>query len=218
MTILGALIATVFVALLLSGEQAVALALATRALSPRDKKWAVNLGTLGFIGLRVALALALLALAGSPGLGLFCAVVLLGAVAALSSRDDTGPDLPLSRGLGSALRSAMIYDAPLALFGMVAIYAAAEGERPVVLLGLALSIPLIALGSAQFLTSLRRPPVLFFGAAVLGWLGGQMGAADSLLHPLDLASAKLAGGGLGAMIALGLSLFARRRWLLGLLK
>lgn len=218
MDLIGALIEVVFVALLLSGEQAVALALATRALSPRDKKLAVNIGTLGFIGLRVALALALLALTAAPGLGLFCALVLIGAVAALSFRDETGPDLPLSRGLGAALRSAVGYDAPLALFAMVAIFSAAQGERVLTLLGLALSIPLIALGSAQFLTALRRPPLLFFGAGLLGWIAGQAAALDLLLHPLDIEAAKLAGGGLGAFVALGLSLLGRRGWIKGRFK
>jgi predicted tellurium resistance membrane protein TerC len=65
---------------------------------------------------------------------------------------------------------------------MTAVYAAAHGERPLVLFGLALSIPLLALGSAQFITILRKPPLLWAGAGLLGWVAGQMAAADSFVR------------------------------------
>jgi len=102
--------------------------------------------------------------------------------------ETSGSKAPL-RSLSAALLAALAMDAPIALQNMVAVQAAAQGARSLVQFGLALSIPLLALGSAGFIAVLRKPPLVWAGAGLLGWLAGQMAAADALVLasriPLD---------------------------------
>jgi YjbE family integral membrane protein len=179
---LASLIEIVWLSFLLSGDNAVLLALATRALPQQQRRPGVMLGTLLFIFLRIAIAFALLACAGLPGVGLFGAVLLIWTALSLAMRPESpAPNAP-RRCLSAALFACLAADAPAALQNMTAVYAAAHGERPLVLFGLALSIPLLALGSAQFITILRKPPLLWAGAGLLGWVAGQMAAADSFVR------------------------------------
>ena len=64
---------------------------------------------------------------------------------------------------------------------MLGVQAAAGGAKPLVMFGLALSIPLLALGSAQFINILRKTPLLWASAGLLGWVAGKMAAADALV-------------------------------------
>ncbi len=186
---LASLIEIVWLSFLLSGDNAVLLALATRALPQEQRRTGVLLGTVLFILVRAALAFALLAYAHLAGVRLLSAIVLIWAAVSLTRRGDTsGPKAPL-RSLSAALLASLAMDAPFALQNMVAVQAAAQGARSLVQFGLALSIPLLAVGSAGFITVLRKPPLVWAGAGLLGWLAGQMAAADTLVlanrMPLD---------------------------------
>lgn len=182
---LAGLIEIVWLDLILSGDNAVLLALATRALPQPQRRPGVLLGTVLFIGLRIGVAFALLTCAGLPGVGLFGAIVLIWAALALAMRHEAQQKPPAQkapqRTLSAALLACLAADAPAALQNMTAVNGAAQGVRPLVLFGLALSIPLIALGSAQFINVLRKPPLLWAGAGLLGWIAGQMAAADALV-------------------------------------
>jgi predicted tellurium resistance membrane protein TerC len=170
----------------------VALAWSTRALPQEQRRLAVNLGGLGFMILRAMLAFALFVCLKLAGFGLFCGLLLLWAAVAVSLRAEAPPadPPPPRRALGAALVSLLAADAPAALFSMLALTAAAQGSRHLVMFGLALAIPLLALGSAQFITILRKPPLLWLNAAFLGWLGGGVAARDPFwagtAMPLDL--------------------------------
>ncbi|WP_374546790.1 hypothetical protein, partial [Rhodoblastus sp.] len=189
--IIAGLIEIVWLDFILSGENAVALAMATRALPAERKRLGVNLGTILFILLRIALAYALMACVGLPGFGLAGAALLLWAALATAIRGETdkAPEIPPRRDLGGAMAAALAFDAPAALINMTAVVGAALAlgeagasvEKPLVLFGLALSIPLLALGSAQVITILRKPPLLWASAALLGWVAGRMAAADSFV-------------------------------------
>lgn len=178
---LASLIEIVWLSFLLSGDNAVLLALATRALPQEQRRPGVLLGTVLFILLRIAIAFALLSCAGLPGFGLLGAALLIWTALSLAMRPETPAPLAPQRSLTAALFACLAADAPAALQNMTAVLAAAQGARPLVLFGLALSIPLLALGSAQFITILRKPPMLWAGAALLGWVAGQMAAMDTFL-------------------------------------
>ncbi len=183
---LAGLIEIVWLDLILSGDNAVLLALATRALPQEQRRPGVLLGTVLFILLRIGVAFGLLTCAGLPGVGLIGAIVLIWAALALAMRHEaqerkTPARKAPQRTLSAALFACLAADAPAALQNMTAVHAAAQGVRPLVLFGLALSIPLLALGSAQFINVLRRPPLLWAGAGLLGWIAGQMAATDALV-------------------------------------
>lgn len=181
--ILASLIEILWLDLILCGDNAVVLAMATRALPQERRRLGVNLGTILFILLRVALAYALMACAHLPGFGLAGAALLVWAALATAMRGETQktPDMTPRRDLASAMAAALSFDAPGALINMVAIQGAAQGAKPLVMIGLALSIPLLALGSAQIITVLRKPPLLWASAGLLGWVGGRMATADALV-------------------------------------
>ncbi len=179
---LASLIEIVWLSLLLSGDNAVLLALATRALPQERRRPAVMLGTLLFILLRAAVAFAFLACAGLPGIGFLGAALLIWTALSLAMRPETPSPKAPQRSLSAVLLACLAADAPAALQNMTAVQAAAQGVKPLVLFGLALSIPLLALGSAQFITILRKPPLLWAGAALLGWVAGQMAGTDAIVR------------------------------------
>jgi len=180
---LAGLIEIVWLDLILSGDNAVLLALSTRALPQEQRRFGVNLGTLMFIALRIALAYALFVTAGVAGVGLAGALILLFAAPAIVRRGEMEQDTsqPPRRTLAAALFACLAVDAPTALQNMLGVQAASGGAKPLVMFGLALSIPLLALGSAQFINILRKTPLLWASAALLGWVAGKMAAADTLV-------------------------------------
>lgn len=209
---IASLIEIVWLSLILSGDNAVLLAQNTRALPMEQRRLGVNLGTILFILLRIALAYGLFALLAAPGLALAGAALLLLGAPALARRgagEFSAPERP-RRSLAAALWACLLADAPVALVNMLALHGAAQGagggERSLVLFGLALSIPLLALGSTQIITVLRRPPLLWAGAGLLGWVAGQLAAADALA---PVAAAPFAPP-LGAALALLLAFLAWR--------
>jgi YjbE family integral membrane protein len=182
---LTGLIEIVWLSLILTGDNAVLLAMNTRALPVEQRKIGVNAGTLLFIALRIAFAYALLAIAGAPSVGLIGAALLVLSSLTLAMREESEKAPPRQppprRSLAAALLACVAADAPVALRNMLAVLAAAQGQKTLVLFGLALSIPLLALGSAQFITVLRKTPLLWAGAGLLGWVAGQLAATDALV-------------------------------------
>jgi YjbE family integral membrane protein len=185
---LAGLIEIVWLDLILSGDNAVLLALATRALPQEQRRLGVNLGTLLFIALRIVLAYALFVTAGVAGVGLAGALILLFAAPAIVRRGEMEQDTsqPPRRTLAAALLACLAADAPTALQNMLGVQAASGGAKPLVMFGLALAIPLLALGSAQFINILRKTPLLWASAALLGWVAGKMAAADTLIAAISL--------------------------------
>jgi predicted tellurium resistance membrane protein TerC len=177
------LIEIVWLDLLLAGDNAILLALATRALPQAQRRIGVNLGAILFMALRAAILFAALACASLPGFGLFCAAALIFAAFLVARRGEARQPAPSApaRNLLAMLLAVLAADAPAALTNMLAIQVAAGGKSGLAYFGLALAIPLLALGAAQFVGVLRRPPLLFAGACLLGWLAGRSLAADALV-------------------------------------
>jgi YjbE family integral membrane protein len=216
--LIASLIEILWLDLVLSGENAILLATATRALPTEQRRLAVNLGTILFILLRVALAYALMALVVLPGLGLAGAALLLWAAlwTAMRGEHPSAPEARPRRVLAAALYGALAFDAPFALVNMTAVQAAAHGVKPLVMFGLALSIPLLALGSAPFIAGLRRPPLLWLSAALLGWVAGRMAASDALVlasaaRQAMASFAPAVGALVGILLAFGFSRRGRFR-------
>lgn len=170
----------VWLNLMLAGDSAMVLALATRTLPEGRRRLGVNLGGLLLMAMRAAILFAALACAPLPGFGFFCAVALIVAAWLTARRGEAGP--PALRtsagGLLPLLLAVLAQDASVALTNMLAVQAAAQGSRPLAWLGLALAFPMLALGASPITTLLRKPPLIWVGVLLLGWLAGQSAAAD----------------------------------------
>jgi len=218
-----AVLQIIWIDLLLSGDNAVVIALACRKLPPKQRVWGVVLGTVVAISLRVVFAglvttlmqIAYLKLVGGVLL-LWIAVKLLG-----PEENDKSTEIQAVDTLWRAIRIVAIADLVMSLDNVIAIAAVAERfEAPhnyaLLMFGLAVSIPLIMAGAAMVMALLDRfPVVVWAGAALLGWIAGEIIAKDPLftanLDPAAAHSVWMIGATLGALFVVGFGL-VRRRW------
>ncbi len=178
-----AVLQIVWIDILLSGDNAVVIAMACRSLPERQRRLGILLGAGTAVALRIAFALVVSTLLGVPFLRILGGVLLLWiAVKLVAGEDDAAHDLGQSHTLWKAVRTIAIADAVMSLDNVVAIAAASKGHPELFVLGLLLSIPLIVAG-ASLITSLiqRFPAVVWAGAALLGWIAGEMIVTDPFL-------------------------------------
>jgi YjbE family integral membrane protein len=171
----------IWINILLSGDNAVVIALACRSLAPRERKWGIILGAGAAVLLRIlftgivanVMALPFLKLAGGIAL-LWIAIKL---VAPGDSHDENSVEA--GSNLWRAVRIVAIADIVMSLDNVIAIAAAARGDMLLIIFGLAISIPLIVAGAALLTTLLTRFPILVWaGAALLGWIAGEIMIED----------------------------------------
>ncbi len=184
-----------FVDLLLGADNALLIALACRSLGPEDTRKAILLGTSGAILLRLVLtvvASSLLALPLVKLVGAWLLVVIALNVAA-EHGSNGGEDRPSSLArsdLWSAAAVIVVADSALSLDNVVALAAIARGNFWLLAAGVALSIPVLAYGGMILSTMLERAPGLVaLGAALLGWIAGDMAVSDPLVANWANASA-----------------------------
>jgi len=186
-----AVLEIVWVNVLLSGDNAVVIALAARGLDARLQRAAVVSGSAAAIALCVLLTLGAVALLERPWLKLTGGLLLLG-VAVQLRRGDVARDAarPADASVWAAVRTVLVADLVMSLDNVLAVAAAAASapaplRTPLLFVGLGLSIPLIAFGSTLLLRVMERVPLLVtLGAALLGWVAGRMVAADAGLAEL----------------------------------
>src|ERR1700730_4869060 len=169
------LLENIWIDILLSGDNAVVIALACRSL-PEGQR------TLGVIrlrrGVRVARRLHF-ELLGLPFVKIAGGVLLLWIGVRLVGAEERQKEIRPANTLWSAIRIVVVADAVMSLDNMMAVAAAAKGSKLLILLGLALSIPLIVFGSTLVLALLNRFPVLVWaGAVLLGWIAGDLIGTD----------------------------------------
>ncbi len=212
---LVALIEIVWLDFLLAGDNAVLLALLTRGLRPEQRRAGVMLGALAFMVLRIAFTFALFVLLALAYAKILGALVLLVTAARLARGEigSTAQNAPAGRALAAVVGVAALADAPLALQNMLAVQAAAKGDHALALLGLAISIPMLAFGSSMVVGILRKAPILVWsGVAFLGWLAGQLAGADVAVGQSLMPAEILAdwAGPTGASLALLVAYIAKR--------
>ena len=182
-----ALGAIIWVNLLLSGDNAVVIALAARSLPPQQQKLAVFWGSAAAIILRVILTVFAVALLQLPWLKLIGGVLLLWIGVKLMVPEDGGEDIKSSDNLFQAVKTILIADLVMSLDNVIAVAAAAEQGPPeakiaLLIIGLALSIPIVIFGSTLMLKVMGRFPVIItLGAALLGFIAGDIMATDPAL-------------------------------------
>ncbi|HXC39193.1 MAG TPA: TerC family protein [Burkholderiales bacterium] len=178
------LLTIIWVNLLLSGDNAVVIALAARSLPPRQQKQAIFWGSTAAIVLRIILTVFAVKLLTLPFLKLVGGALLLWIGVQLLVPEDGEADVKASDNLLVAIRTILVADLVMSLDNVIGVAAAAESapaEAKLVLLilGLAISIPIVIFGSTLVLKLMERfPVVITVGAALLGWIAGDMMASD----------------------------------------
>ncbi|PSC06763.1 hypothetical protein SLNSH_02915 [Alsobacter soli] len=169
----------IWIDLLLSGDNAVVIAMACRSLPPRKRRLGVLLGAGAAVGLRIVFALVISWLLDVPLLGAVGGGLLFWIAVKLVLGDEGEHAVSESETLWGAVRTIAIADAVMSLDNVVAIAAASDGNAALFIFGLLVSIPLIVVGSTLLMALIARFPIFVWGgAALLGWIGGAMIATD----------------------------------------
>ncbi|MBU2701453.1 YjbE family integral membrane protein [Sporomusaceae bacterium BoRhaA] len=181
MDTLKILTSIVVVNLLLSGDNALVIALASRSLPERQKKLAILWGGVGAIGLRVILTFIAVFLLTIPYLQFAGGVMLLGIAGKLLTDDHSNQQRSVAPpSLRGAIRMIIFADLIMSLDNVIAIAAVARGSLLYLLIGLGLSIPIIMFGSQLVQRAMARWPIIVWvGAIFLGWTAGEMAGDDA---------------------------------------
>jgi len=203
--------------IILSGDNAVVIALACRNLPEKYRNKAIFAGSAGAIILRVVFSIFVVELMTFPYLKLIGGLLLLWiGVKLIVPEAEHGDGVAGASNLWGAIRTVVIADAVMSLDNVIAIAAAARGDFALLVIGLAISIPLIIVGSQLILKILVRYPVLVVaGGGLLGWIAGEVIVTDpSIEHWVDANAAWLHFWskpiGAGVVILIG-KLLARRQ-------
>jgi YjbE family integral membrane protein len=175
----------IWIDVLLSGDNALVIALACRGLAPSQRLWGVVLGAAAAVALRIVFAGIVTTLMGLPYLKLAGGLALLVIAAKLLVPEkEDGEGIATARHLWAAVRVVVVADFVMSLDNVIAVAAAANGSVPLLAIGLAVSVPLIVAGAALIMMLLTRLPFLVWaGAALLGWIAGEVIATDPAVAP-----------------------------------
>lgn len=173
----------IIVNIVLSGDNAVVIALAARSLPPQQQKQAIIWGSVAAIIMRVILTIVAVEMLKLPYLKLVGAFLLLYiAIQLLVPEGDSDDGIQGGGNMMAAIRTILIADLVMSLDNVIGVAAAAKGDNVLLMLGLGISIPLIIFGSTLILKLMDRYPVIITGgAALLGWVAGEMLITDPIL-------------------------------------
>ena len=179
-----ALLKIMWINILLSGDNAVVIAMACRGLPHRKRVWGMVLGAGVAVFLRIVFTGVVASLMLLPYLKLIGGIALFYIAAKLLVPDDPDEDeVEAVEHLWRAVRIVAIADIIMSLDNVIAIAAAAQGNMALLVIGLAISIPLIVAGAALIMALLDRFPILVWaGAALLGWIVGEVIATDPVIQ------------------------------------
>jgi YjbE family integral membrane protein len=184
----------IWIDLLLSGDNAVVIALACRSLPDRQRRIGILLGAGAAVLLRILFAVVISQIMLVPFLMTLGGLLLLWiAIKLLRGEEHSDLNIAGHTRLWLAVRTIAMADAVMSLDNVVAISAASGGDYWLFIFGLALSIPLIVVG-AQLITGLisRFPMFIWAGAALLGWISGEMIVRDPALHRYGMPHGQMA--------------------------
>jgi YjbE family integral membrane protein len=184
----------IWINVLLSGDNALVIAMACRGLASRQRLWGMVIGAGIAVVLLIAFTGVVATLMVLPYLKLFGGLALLVIAARLLVPEEEGDDVTAGTSLWHAVRIVVIADIVMSLDNVIAVAAAANGQLSLLVLGLAISIPMIIAGAALIMMVLDRLPILvWLGAMLLGWIAGGVIATDPAIHPI---LQQLFGGGI----------------------
>ncbi len=179
---LTALLSILMIDIVLSGDNAIVIALASRNLPKEQQKKAIFWGTGGAILVRVVLTIFVLFLLKVPFLQLIGGILLLWIAYKLlaDNKEEHVTTIKSSKSLTSAIQTIIFADIVMSLDNVIAVAGAAKGHVPLIIIGIAISIPIMVWGSQLILRIMERYPViLYIGVAILAWTGGDMILKDA---------------------------------------
>jgi YjbE family integral membrane protein len=201
------LLKIIWINILLSGDNAVVIALAARGLPPHQQKQAIMFGSGAAVALRIGLTIVAAWLLELQGLQVIGGILLLWIGAQLlADEEESDEEAKEHANMMSAVRTILIADLVMSLDNVIGVAAAAKGDQVLLILGLAISIPLVIFGSSMMIKLMERFPVIITaGAALIGWVGGETVASDVLLRDFSAANPwfHMASAAAGAAIVIG---------------
>lgn len=202
--------------IVLSGDNAVVIALAARSLPPEQQKKAIFWGSAAAIIMRIVLTLIAVEMLKWPWLKVVGAVLLVYIGISLLGEDDGGDgEHHEAGGMVAAIRTILVADLVMSLDNVLAVAAAAKGDTALLVIGLAVSIPLIIFGSTLLLKVMERFPIIItLGAALLGFLAGEMLLTDPAVTNRfgELSHDVVNGAGaLGAVLVVAVGMWLQKR-------
>lgn len=179
----------IVVNLLLSGDNALVIALASRSLPHKQQKQAIFWGTFGAIGLRIFLTILAVYLLEIPYVQAIGGLFLIWVAVKLVWEQDEKPHVSESGRLGEAIRIIISADVVMSLDNVLAVAGVAKGNWIILILGLIISIPIIMIGSNVIKKLMAKWPMLIaIGGGFLGYTAGEMILSDDkITHFLNLA-------------------------------
>ena len=186
-----AVVQIIAIDIVLGGDNAVVIALASRRLPEAQRKLAIFWGVFGAIALRVVLIFFALQLLQIPYLKIVGAILLFWiGLKLMAPQDEGGHEIDASSNLFGAVKTIIVADAVMSLDNVIAIAGAAKDSIGLVVFGLLVSVPIIVYGSKLVLMLMDRfPLVIVGGAALLGWIAGDMFVHDVVVKEWMLANA-----------------------------
>lgn len=177
------LLKIVWINIILSGDNAVVIALAARSLPPDQQRKAIFWGSGAAVVLRIALTVVAAKLLELSFLQIVGGLLLLWiGVQLLSEEEEEDGNANETGSLVAAVRTILIADLVMSLDNVIAVAAAAKGSMVLLILGLAISIPLVIFGSTLMIKLMERFPIIVtLGAALIGWVGGETIVSDVAL-------------------------------------
>ena len=175
----------IWINIILSGDNAVVIALAARSLRPDQQRKAIFWGTAAAVILRIALTVVAVKLMAMPWLQIVGGLLLLYiGVQLLSENSDDEGEAKEHGSLGAAIRTILIADLVMSLDNVIGVAAAANGNMVLLIIGLAIAIPIVIFGSTLMIRVMERFPIIItLGAALIGWVGAETIVSDSVLSP-----------------------------------
>ncbi|WP_042168252.1 TerC family protein [Paenibacillus gorillae] len=178
------LLKLILINVLLSGDNAVVIALACRNLPPQQQKKATLWGGAGAVLLRIALTFVAVWILKVPFVQVIGGILLLYIAVKLLLDDGSEDKLKPGVGLAGAVKTIIIADLVMSLDNVLAVAGAAQGNIVLIIIGLAISIPLIVWGSQLLMKIMERFPIIVWGgAALLGYTAGEMLENDKGIGP-----------------------------------
>jgi YjbE family integral membrane protein len=180
-----AVVQIVVVNILLSGDNAVVIALACRNLDERRRSQGMFWGVAGAITLRIVLTFFAMSLLTNPYLKLVGGALLIWiGIRLIADEEASAREMDASDRLSTAVWTIIVADVVMSLDNVMGVVAAARGSVPLIVFGLALSIPIVVLGSQVIMHMLHRFPVLILaGGGLLGYIAGEMMVDDPIVAP-----------------------------------
>lgn len=202
--------------IVLSGDNAVVIAMAARTLKPEQRGKAIFWGSAAAIVMRIVLTIVAIQLLSLPYLKIIGAFLLVYiGVDLLKAEEEEEEGAHEINGMAAAIRTILIADLVMSLDNVLAVAAAAKGNLPLLVLGLLVSIPLIIFGATLLTKVMERFPIIItIGAALLGFLAGEMLLTDPAVVTRFGALGEhtvTAGGIVGAVIVVALGTMLAKR-------